>query len=104
MRDTCLLCVRKHLGQAEALMQEVVLGYPEHKWLAIGHLAEAEAELLDYYPTLAEVMRMSRKEYMTDDTPYPTVSFLREVTRLESRDGQPSYVPRAILSGQDQEE
>lgn len=85
-------------------MQEVLLGYPEHKWLAIGHLAEAEAEILHLYPEVADAMRVARKEYISDDTPYPTVAFLKAVTRLEARDGAPTYVPRTVLPGQDQDE
>lgn len=46
-RNPCPKCVEKHLAQAVILMQEAENGYPEHKLLAVGHLAEAEAECPD---------------------------------------------------------
>ena len=46
VRLSCLDCVRKHISQAIVLLCEVA--YPLHQWLAIGHLAEAEAECGSY--------------------------------------------------------
>lgn len=66
MRRSCLNCVRKHLGQASVLLGEVGLGYPEHFWLAIGHMAEAEAESLYEYPELANVIREHRISIIDD--------------------------------------
>lgn len=60
-RGDCANCVRKHLGQAAALLQESLQGYPEHTWLAIGHLAEAEAESQNKFPEFAEKLRAARK-------------------------------------------
>ena len=57
MRTTCLLCVRKHLGKAEAQMNEARLGYPAHAGLAIGNLSEAADEALQEYPELSAEIR-----------------------------------------------
>ena len=43
-REPCPLCTVKHLAQAVVLLNESLTGYPTHRWLAIGHMAEAEAE------------------------------------------------------------
>ena len=66
MRRSCLDCTRKHLAQASILMCEARLGYPTHKWMALGHLAEAEAECLTEYPHLAIMIREQRKAYEVD--------------------------------------
>jgi len=58
------MCVLKHLGQASVLLDEAKLGYPEHRWLAVGHLAEAESESLSDYPVLAQSIRETRKIVM----------------------------------------
>jgi 8-oxo-dGTP pyrophosphatase MutT (NUDIX family) len=66
LRDSCLDCVRKHLSQALVAMQEALQGYPEHRWLAIGHLGEASDEALQKYPALANEIREHRIKYMDD--------------------------------------
>jgi hypothetical protein len=43
-REPCPLCTLKHLSQAIVLFNESLTGYPVHRWYAIGHVAEAEAE------------------------------------------------------------
>lgn len=68
MRESCLDCARKHLAQALVLMQESRLGYPEHKWIAIGHLAEASEELVKDYQSLAGQIRCERLKYMDDSS------------------------------------
>lgn len=52
MRKQCLYCAIKHLAQAVILMDEANNGYQLHKWLAIGHMAEAESECQDYGTTI----------------------------------------------------
>ena len=66
MRTSCPDCARKHLGQASVLMDEAILGYPLHKWLAIGHLAEAESELLADAPYISNNIREHRVAYIND--------------------------------------
>jgi len=71
------------LAQACALCQEALQGYPEHRWLAIGHLAEAEAEIEGMSPALAERFRNERKALEEDQTYQPPfVALIAEVTSL----------------------
>lgn len=60
MRESCLWCVMKHLAQAIVLEGESALGYPMHRWIAFGHLAEAEVESVGEYPELAAKIRETR--------------------------------------------
>ncbi len=62
MRPTCTYCARKHLAQAAILVGEARMGYPEHLWLAVGHMAEAAEELIGTYPDMANLIRMHRKQ------------------------------------------
>ena len=64
MRETCLFCVSKHVAQSIVLMQEAFSGYPLHRWLAVGHLAEAEAESLSEFPLLSQCIREVRLRLM----------------------------------------
>lgn len=64
MRHSCTDCVRKHLAQTLVLVHEVEKGYPEHGWIAVGHLAEAEDESLREYPDLSEEIREHRLKYI----------------------------------------
>jgi hypothetical protein len=75
----------KHIAEAEVLYKESKLGYPAHEILAIGHLAQAEAELLTDFPDLAELVRASRKLGLDD---FPTIDIISELLshRLPERD------------------
>lgn len=81
MRPSCLNCTRKHLAQALVLLHESKKGYPTHFWLAQGHLAEAEDELLRDYPALADVVRNERK-LLEEDPSYeiPLMDLIEQVT------------------------
>ncbi len=63
-RVSCLNCSRKHVAAAEVLMAESLLGYPLHAWLSVGHLEQAEEELLSDYPEAAEHVRQERVAYI----------------------------------------
>ena len=67
MRPSCLDCVKKHLAQALVLACEVKKGYPDHYWLVIGHMAEAEDELLEHDEVYANKIRDERVKYMLDN-------------------------------------
>lgn len=83
LRDSCLDCVRKHLGQASALMAEVRQDYPAHRWLAVGHMAEAAEECVKDYPKLADEIRKHRLRYMMDlDYAVPIVKLIEMASRL----------------------
>lgn len=74
MRKGCLACAIKHVAQAQVLLDEAALGYPNHKWLACGHLAEAESELLGVDPELAKQIRPMRIAVAAgEDLPYDDV-------------------------------
>lgn len=60
MRPSCLGCVLKHIAQASILLDETRLGYPLHYWLAVGHLAEAESEVLGFSQEVATAIREAR--------------------------------------------
>ena len=72
LRPSCVKCALKHIAQARALLLEKCKGYPHHYWYAMGHLAEAEDELVKEYPLLANIVRDERllletnKEYDID--------------------------------------
>lgn len=63
MRPSCVRCALKHLAQAIVLFGEAELGYPLHRWLAYGHMAEAESELVGDHPAVAAMVREARKEW-----------------------------------------
>jgi hypothetical protein len=61
MRTPCPYCALKHIGQAIVLWSEAGQGYPNHKWLALGHLAEASDELSALDSALSTKLREQRK-------------------------------------------
>jgi hypothetical protein len=63
-REPCPLCTLKHLGQAIVLFNESLTGYPVHRWIAVGHMAEAEAEAPSH--EMANRIRAQRLEAMDD--------------------------------------
>ena len=89
MRPTCLNCARKHLAKALINMNEYRLGYPTFVWLAIGHLSEAEDELITRYPEQAYEIREHRKA-LEDDHTYlvPILETIDALTDLFDREVQ----------------
>jgi len=69
LRPTCSKCAKKHITQAQILLSESKRGYPKHRAYALGHLAEAEDELVKEYPVQANRIRESRKK-MEDNAKY----------------------------------
>ena len=84
MRPTCIACALKHVAQAEVLMQEAALGYPLHAHLAVGHLAEAEAELVKDHPEMADAIRGMRSQYEAAGTVIHTMAILESLLKLET--------------------
>lgn len=85
MRETCLFCVSKHLAQAVVLVNESVTGYPLHSWLAVGHLAEAETESVEKYPTFANKIRSVRLALMGQEGeffPESLMNLLKEAREI----------------------
>jgi hypothetical protein len=86
MRPTCRDCARKHLAQAIILAIEERTGYPSFKWLVIGHLAEAEAELVTEHPDVANELREYRKEYEVDSSVYmPLMHVIDRITEIDEK-------------------
>lgn len=84
MRPSCYNCTRKHLSQAHILIMESLMGYPEHKWLAIGHLAEASDEIYQKDKGLANEIRKHRKQFEEDgDYEIPIMTLIIMVSSLE---------------------
>lgn len=95
MREGCCDCARKHLAQALILNTERHLGYPEYKWLVIGHLAEAEAEILQFSVVIANIIREHRKNYESDNGfEIIFMELIEDISQLEdSLDGTPNPDP-----------
>jgi hypothetical protein len=66
MRESCRECACKHIAQARVLLLEKAKGYPEHYWFAMGHLAEAEDELVKDFPEWAAMVRTERMKLQKD--------------------------------------
>lgn len=66
-RDPCVLCCCKHLAQAHVLIKETHKEYPHHKWIAMGHMAEAEDEVMNAHPHMALAIRSARLSYQNED-------------------------------------
>jgi hypothetical protein len=88
MQENCYFCTRKHLGYAEAFMQEAINGYPLHKWLAVGQMCAAEGEIMPNHPEMAEEIRKHRVEYMNSMYyHFPIVELVEKVTILAAEFG-----------------
>lgn len=67
MRESCINCTRKHLANAEILMEEFATGaYPGFDWLAMAHLNQAESEIMKISPQRSIDIREYRKKYEED--------------------------------------
>ena len=87
MRKACLQCVWKHLGQAMVVFMESKLGYPEHRLLVVGHLAEASEEAIQTYPELAETLREHRVKWMEDlDYEIPFFELYQQVEAMLNKE------------------
>lgn len=90
MRSSCLYCASKHIAQAIVLLLEAPQGYPLHRWLAIGHLAEAGDETVLHYPGISQQIRGVRLKLMDQEDgfePSSMMDLLSEVRRVAVKDG-----------------
>ena len=60
MRQPCLQCFRKHIGNAAVLIEEYHDGYTNYLHMISGHLDQAAQEIRGYNKTLALVVRAHR--------------------------------------------
>ena len=65
-RSQCPDCTRKHIAQAILTLQESIDGHLEHRWLAIGHLAEAVAEIRQLFPDIATRLEDTYRQMMKE--------------------------------------
>ena len=83
MRESCVLCACKHIAQARVLMLEYLRSpkeYEEHFDFALGHLSEAEDELVKDHVELSTTLRDYRKWLEADPRyPYPYGFLILEV-------------------------
>lgn len=84
LRDSCLICVRKHLSKAVVLLSETNLGYPQHFWLAMGNLSEAEDEAVKAYPALATKIREYRGKLIAGDKNTNIMDLIEDASNLAS--------------------
>jgi hypothetical protein len=92
-RPECLYCVLKHLSQATVLLQESLQGYPYHRWLAIGHLAEAETEMQGYNPAIARDIRAYRKK-IEDGGMVDLIPLIEDIVRIV---GDREFAAKALV-------
>ena len=85
IRESCVLCACKHIAQARVLMLEYKRSpkeYDEHYFFAMGHLAEAEDELVRYHAALSTILRHHRKKLEADDQyAYPYTELILNVAK-----------------------
>ena len=74
-RPSCFDCGRKHIAKAIIQLGEAKLGYPQHFWLAIGNLSEAEEEILEY-PEIAVIIRTERLNIQANRDHTPNLMYL----------------------------
>ena len=85
MRESCLDCVRKHIAQALILLTESKLGHPEYKWLAVGHLAEAEAESVQMFIEFANQIRSERLKIIENDYTIDLIALIKKAGELKQK-------------------
>lgn len=82
-RKPCIDCVEKHVAQAYILAQESEMGYPEHRVLMCGHLAEAIDEAPNDIPELKYTLQTCMSTTMQTGSAflplYPILAFIQMV-------------------------
>lgn len=89
-RKPCIDCVEKHIAQAYILAQESEMGYPEHRVLLCGHLAEAIDEAPKDIPELKYTLQNCLAETMRTGKAflplYPLLAFIKLVRQHINQD------------------
>ena len=102
MKACCLNCVMKHLSQAMVIHEEEVpLGYPDHIYRVIGHMAEASRECVALYPELAGVIRDHRLAIMDSCKHIPPyadlLAYVAVLVGTEAAGLPPPGVPEPLM-------
>ncbi|MBQ2486393.1 MAG: hypothetical protein II518_04975 [Candidatus Methanomethylophilus sp.] len=106
MRQPCLQCLLKHIGNAAVLIEEVEDGYP-YSHMVVGHLDQAAQEIRGYSKEFALVIRAHRIKWQQDhDYSIPFEAFDRYVGDLEllgdlNNKGMFPHVPEDCYEGLD---
>lgn len=79
---------------AQAKKNEIKAGYPDHYWLALGEMAEAETELISEAPVLAERIRLARKTWEAD--PAARIDILSLIKEIAVATGLQARVDEAL--------
>jgi len=89
-RKPCIDCVEKHVAQAYILAQESEMGYPEHRVLMCGHLAEAIDEAPNDIPELKFTLQTCLAETMKTDKAfmplYPILALIKMIRQHINQD------------------
>lgn len=102
-RLPCMDCVEKHVAQAHILACESLMGYPEHRVLMCGHLAEAIDESPKEFPELRQTLQVCMSTTMKTGEPflpiYSVLTLIRYVREqlqasdaIETRTENPTVV------------
>lgn len=67
MRQPCLQCFRKHLGNAAVILEEYHDGYKNYAHMIVGHLDQAAQEIRGYSEELALLVRAHRIKWQNDE-------------------------------------
>ena len=79
----CESCVIKHLSQCLVLIVEYKMGYEEHYYYIIGHMAEAERESFQKYPLIANSIRALRNDFLANRDMIPDI--MNEILTFEGQ-------------------
>ena len=108
MRQHCLQCFRKHMGNAAVLLEEVYDGY-SYKHMVIGHLDQAAQEIRELEPKLATLVRAHRIRLQMDwryKIPFEAIDmFIEDLEALSGVNvAEVPEIPEACYEGLDRNE
>lgn len=87
LRAACPDCCRKHIAQASILVNESLMGYPEHADMALAHLREAAEEIIAQDEQLADSIMQEHNKFDADRNYYPDLMpLLKQAIALLSVD------------------
>jgi len=77
------------LSEAKVLQRETLKGYPHHYWDALGHMAQAEDEIVQIMPDEAKLINDARKRWEEDAYDVPDFNALRYAVNEGAMLGNP---------------
>lgn len=88
-RPSCIQCVQKHLAQAAVLLMEARLGYPLHRVLAWGHMAEAECECLQWHGLAISIREERVRGVENPDYDPDMMALIERAVEVEAAEDKP---------------